>query len=280
MTRRHSNHTRSDEHRSEEAIQAEARSERAVHEALLAGRIGEGLAPSSDPSPAAEVPENPPPAECISQHEPGHLDAIRLAQQEVLDMQVAADAVTAGFQFEQAALAIRERQTLHRRYGAVMIAYLGALAVVGGVVWWLRGGSHALAVSVVPASPLILWWMLNSLAARRERRLLERKGDAVLVELFEASQRRVLQEFEVVRACVVLVALGLVVLIADSLFRGATIKGTVAILSLSVVLLIVLPRFFGKRAKRRAELFASGRLSADAFARNEPCDEDDEAGCA
>lgn len=181
-------------------------------------------------------------------------------------MQAAADEFTSGFDFDTAHRAITERRRLHRRAGVSMGVMIGMIAVLS-VVSGSRSGRLITWSVALPAAPLILWWAATAIAAWRERRLIALRGDAVMDELFRASRVRVRQEFEVVRACVVLTCMGLAVLIADSLVRGLSGRALLAIVCLGVLMAVTIPRVIGARAKRRAEAFASGRLSADDFAR-------------
>lgn len=203
----------------------------------------------------------------LASEDPGVLELVQRAHEEVAAMQAVSTEIVAGFDFERARRAIAERDRLYRR---VLVQMSIMLAMIAGFwVFLARAtGWEILAWSVgLPAAPVLLWIFWRGAQIRRERRLLLARGEEVMQEIFEANRRSVRNEFEIVRACLVLASIGMLVLAADAVVTGSYAKLVVAGVVLLAVLATAAPRLFGARAKSRIERFASGDLSADDFAK-------------
>lgn len=207
--------------------------------------------------------------ERLVSEDPGVRRLVEAAQEEVTAMQTATTEIIAGFDFDRARRAIAERDRLYRR---VLVQSAIVILLIAGF-WVFLGratGWEILAWSIgLPAAPVLLWTLWRGAQIRRERRLLLAGGVSVMEEIFEANRRSVRNEFEIVRACLVLVTIGMVVLAVEAVLSGSYARAVVAGVVLLTVLAAAAPRLFGARAKGRIERFASGDMTADALAKGQ-----------
>jgi len=198
--------------------------------------------------------------------DPAAAELIRTTREEVSTMQNATTDIIAGFDFERARNAIRERDRLHNRALLSMLLMIALCAIFWAVLvrsnWpmlvWIIG---------LPLTPVLLWsiWRWNELW--RERRLLLARGEAVIPEIFESSRRSLLNEFNIVRVSVVVFTIALTVLAVESYINANYPRAIIVTVVVALLLATAGPSVFGKRARRRFERFATGDLTAEHFAR-------------
>lgn len=193
-------------------------------------------------------------------------EQLHAIHKETAMMQSAATHVIDHFDFERARRAITQRDRLHRNALRTMLVMIGLSAFAWAVFGRSGGWPLLLWIVGLPLLPVLLWTIASGARRLHERRLLLAKGEAVLPALFESTRKRTMNEFRLVQLGIIVVTLGLLTLMIDSLLTGAHAKAIMAGFLLVLLAVSAGRRVFGKGASTRAERFARGELTAEEFA--------------
>lgn len=201
-------------------------------------------------------------------------DARALAEEldrEEHTMHTTIQAAVDHFDFDKARRAVSEKLALYQKYQRMQLV-IGLIAFAFVLMPSSQNFMGCFMVFALVV-PILIW---TGLIARRRAwlRAVANRGDEALREVYAKHLHEGRNEHTVLRATIIIVGFGMVVLLIDSLVAGDYLRAAIAGFALCFFGPIVWKRWLTKRANDRHERFLRGDLTATGWMQGLDRDED------